>query len=596
MTSDRREPRLAPPALNVGVALAWLVVTTILLAGTLSAIAHRQFADPDDTLRLIEVRDLLGGQGWFDLHQYRVNPPAGVLMHWSRLVDAPLATIILALRPLVGVAGAELAACVAVPLLTLAAAQWLAARIAYRQLGGSYVFQVGLLWALMLPTIAQLQPMRIDHHGWQIVAVLAALNGLLARDPRKGGWIAGVSLACGMSISLELLPFTALFAGVFGLRWLGESRSRVGVVAMLQSLAAGSVGLFLATRGFADLANHCDTVSPAYILGFVAAAGLVTAISVRPPVSRPMLLMALAAAGVASAAVFLLAAPACIHGPFATLDPLVRSVWYANVLEGMPVWRQPWANMLEMVAPPLLGLFATAQLFARERQWKRRFWLEYGLLLGGSLAISIMVARFAGVACAIATVPLGWQLREWLKRAQDMPNPAVKVLTLAAMLAVLMPGLLVVGVQNAFAAIRPSAAVESANDTASATACGLPDSVRVLSNLPRATVFAPIDIGPDILIETGDTVVATAHHRGAAGIHDVIAAFLAPPDRARAIILRHGAHYVVSCSGVTEAKNYKAVAPAGLMARLIADKPPTWLTPVALPAGTGTLRVWKVAG
>src|SRR2546421_22451 len=47
-----------------------------------------------DGIRLVEVRDLLAGQGWFDLAQYRLNPPDGVVMHWSRLIDLPLAMLI----------------------------------------------------------------------------------------------------------------------------------------------------------------------------------------------------------------------------------------------------------------------------------------------------------------------------------------------------------------------------------------------------------------------------------------------------------------------------------------------------------------------
>ena len=42
------------------------------------------------TMRLVEVRDLIAGQGWFDLTQHRLDPP-GVSMHWSRVIDAPLA-------------------------------------------------------------------------------------------------------------------------------------------------------------------------------------------------------------------------------------------------------------------------------------------------------------------------------------------------------------------------------------------------------------------------------------------------------------------------------------------------------------------------
>ena len=114
----------------VRAVLVWLVLCVILFTATRTAIATMRFADPDDALRLLEVRDLLGGQNWFDVHQYRVAAPEGVPMHWSRLVDIPVAGLILLLRPLLGAAGAETVALVAVPLLTLLCALLLIARLA----------------------------------------------------------------------------------------------------------------------------------------------------------------------------------------------------------------------------------------------------------------------------------------------------------------------------------------------------------------------------------------------------------------------------------------------------------------------------------
>ena len=58
--------------------------------------------DNDSMLRLVEIRDLIAGQGWFDLHQYRMGPQGGFVMHWSRLVDAPIAAIILAVSAFSG--------------------------------------------------------------------------------------------------------------------------------------------------------------------------------------------------------------------------------------------------------------------------------------------------------------------------------------------------------------------------------------------------------------------------------------------------------------------------------------------------------------
>ena len=73
--------------------LAMLVIAAIAAAGGFKNLAGT--ADNDSLLRLVEVRDLIAGQSWFDLHQYRMGTVGGLLMHWSRLVDAPIAAIIL---------------------------------------------------------------------------------------------------------------------------------------------------------------------------------------------------------------------------------------------------------------------------------------------------------------------------------------------------------------------------------------------------------------------------------------------------------------------------------------------------------------------
>ena len=86
---ERRRPGFTADLL-VRVLIVWLGVSAIFVLTRWAAIRGMMLPDPDDTLRMVQVRDLLAGQGWWDLHQYRVAPPQGMLMHWSRLVDAPL--------------------------------------------------------------------------------------------------------------------------------------------------------------------------------------------------------------------------------------------------------------------------------------------------------------------------------------------------------------------------------------------------------------------------------------------------------------------------------------------------------------------------
>ena len=188
---ERRRPPLSPDLL-VRVAIAWAMIAALLLVTNLPAMLAHRFPDPDDTLRMVQVRDLIAGQGWFDLTQHRIDAiGGGVPMHWSRLVDLPLAAVILLLRGLIGQDAAETAALIIVPLLTFACALLLAARIAWRVIGEEAAGFACLAMALSVPLVQQMRPMRIDHHGWQIVLVLAAMNGLMARSPRHGGWAIG---------------------------------------------------------------------------------------------------------------------------------------------------------------------------------------------------------------------------------------------------------------------------------------------------------------------------------------------------------------------------------------------------------------------
>src|SRR5688500_4766047 len=104
------------------VLLFWLTASALLLYARWAQINAFALGDTDDNMRMMQVRGLLAGQGWFDLRQHRLNPPSGADIHWSRLVDLPIAGIRLALAPLVGGVAAEKTAVTLAPLLPMGVA------------------------------------------------------------------------------------------------------------------------------------------------------------------------------------------------------------------------------------------------------------------------------------------------------------------------------------------------------------------------------------------------------------------------------------------------------------------------------------------
>lgn len=576
------------PELLVRVGLAWTMIAALLLVTNLREIAALRFPDPDDLLRLAQVRDLLAGQAWFDLTQHRIDAPGGgVPMHWSRLVDLPLAAMILALKPLLGQPLAEQITAVAIPLLTFGAALLLAGRIAWRVIGDEAAGLACLAMALSVPVIAQMRPLRIDHHGWQIVLALVAMNGLMARTPRAGGWIVGSALAAWLSISVEGLPMAAAFCGVAALRWLRNRQDAGWFVHTMLSLAIVSGLLFAATRGFGSMAQYCDAISPVHVAIFGLGALAAIALAALEPLPRPALAGGLALTAVIGVAILLAVAPQCAGGGFATLDPLVTRFWYEGVGEGLPVWRQTPSLALQIVVPPVIGLIACVQLAGRSAAWLRRWWLEYALLLGAALALSLLIARAGAVAGALAAVPLGWRIGAWIRAARTMRRPGRRVLALAAMALALLPALPLTLLTMAMPA-QAGVALPQAR----ASSCDIPGSAEALRALPTGEILAPLDIGPRLLYETGHQVIATGHHRGANSMNAVIVAFTRSDLDARKFLAARGTRYVMLCPDLTEPARYAAAAPRGFMARLLTD-PPTWLEPVAIP-GDGSLQVWRV--
>src|SRR5688572_17917278 len=88
---------LRQPNFAALLVLVWLVVALVLLLQDWPLTAAT-LLDTDDAMRLVQLRAWLAGpgllSGWFDMHQARMQPPLGIDMHWSRLIDAGLAGLL----------------------------------------------------------------------------------------------------------------------------------------------------------------------------------------------------------------------------------------------------------------------------------------------------------------------------------------------------------------------------------------------------------------------------------------------------------------------------------------------------------------------
>lgn len=580
-------------SLPVQLLLAWGAAAIVLTAGTWSLIAAGELKGPDDMLRMVQVRDFLAGQPWEDVTQQRLNPPAGVLMHWSRLVDLPLAGLIVLLTPLLGAAAAETAAAVAVPLLTLLVIMIFAALIVRRLAGPKWAILAALFIPAMYDVSFQVQPMRIDHHGWQFALAAIALFCFLGPRRPMAGILAGAALALWLHISLEALPYAFAFGLAGAVLVLMDAREAQRLVAMLGGLAMVSGALFLLTQPLAGWnSGWCDAAAPAHIAAFLGAAVMSAALLSPRTRGLSARLGLLAGAGAAAAFIFTASAPQCIASPFGTLDPLVREIWYEAVREGQPVWREEPASVLGGLGAMALGAAGYAlALRSSHAPQHRRAWVAAAIIFAVAIVIALLVRRTLGTASIYALPGLMVLLVDLRRRAASLRSESLRSFARAGALVLVFPMTLPLVIHYGGSLLSGTPAKTAPERKIAA--CLEEDMLARLRMLDPALILAPFDLAPRLLLKTPHSVVASAHHRNNEAMRDAIRAFMSEPHTAEAIARRRGVDYVLTCTSLPEVSHYAARAPQGLQAVLETSKAPPWLQHVHVtPEGAG---IWKVA-
>lgn len=572
----------------------WLVIVVYLIYSSWPNIVSRSGWDPDDQLRMVQLRDFLGGQSWFDNTQYRLNAPEGAPMHWSRLIELPLALVVLLAAPLLGQPGAEMLAGTMIPLMCFGLVAFMLGRIAMH-FAGPIAGGFAVVMTMVSPAIAmQLRPMRIDHHGWQLVCAALTLWTLFWPSARKAGVFMGLAMAIWLHISLEGAPAAAAFFGILGWRWAvaGEGAQRLGWAVLV--FTAASLVLFFGTQTSGLSApNYCDTISPAHIYAIVAAGILIAPPALFLNLGKWLRFGAVIAAGSAAAVIYLNASPDCARGAFATMDPVVRTYWYEMVREGLPAWHQKWGTAVLMLSVPVVGILTLATLVIRGNSEQRASYFAMAFLGAYTFLLALLVFRTVSVATLVAIPVVAIGMAKLLSRFKTETVPARRVGLVALMAFMLVPGPYFAQILKLLAPETAKDQIVSAKENGSKEKqCESNESVGSLAKLDRANILAPFDIGPKILLNTPHRVVASSHHRNEKAMRDHIDMYRLPAKQAKFIIQRRKVTHIVACIDEAEMQGYSERNPDGLWAQLEKGKTPDWLE--AMPDMGKSLKVWRV--
>ncbi|THG41757.1 AcrB/AcrD/AcrF family protein [Sphingomonas olei] len=570
--------------------IAWVVIVIFYVWKRWAAIHWLSLADTDDNMRLMQVRALLDGQGWYDLRNYRLNPPVGFDIHWSRIVDLPIAGLILLLRPFVGVVEAEKLACGIAPLLPLgvtliglgATVRRLVSPVAWPL---AIVFLMGSTVALMM-----FMPDRIDHHGWQLAMLSLTVAGLCDPDGPRGGITVGLANALSLTIGLEMLPYCAMAGAIITLRWVWEAGERRRLLSYAISLGGGCAAGYVIFASEANRVMRCDALTPIWLSVFVAAGALLTLLALLSPKKRAVRFALAAVAGAVIAGGFATLFPQCLQRPEQVSDELYAN-WLSNVREAKPIYRHAFRTGFPLAALPVMGLIGAGIAIWRARRSPTLIgWACVGLFALFSALMLLWQVR-SGPAAQVMAIPgvtaLAWMVLPWLLGQRSI---FVKVLATGAVF-VLISGMFAGMLLRALPIDVPKPYVKRVNRATGL--CLTMPAMTPLNRIPATTIFTFTDLGPRLIALTHHNAIAGPYHRNGDAILDVQHAFKGTPEEARAIMKRHGATMMLVCPNMAESTVYRDRAPGGFYDRLAHGETFEWLTPVPLPKGS-PLRLFRI--
>jgi hypothetical protein len=554
--------------------------------------------DPDDSMRLVEVRDFLNGQSWFDLKQYRLGPDGGTLMHWSRLIDLPIAAFIAFFRLFLSPQAAEAAAALVWPPLLLIPLMAATALAGFR-IGGRHAMLMAVgLAVLFAAAIIRFRPGALDHHNVQLVLAIFITAMLIDPLARASNFVAAAA-ACGvaMQIGAETTPLVAVAAMTVSVLWAWYgARYRRAAVGFGLAFALATGMLFFGTtppRLYSMVT--CDTLS----LGFFSLAaagglGLALAAGLLHGTEKIGRFAALAVLGAAVLALAVLVAPQCLGNPLDQLDPLLKTMWLGSITEAQSIVAEMKVDPAAAGGFYAVGLIAAAVCIFRIRSGQQA--LPHAVLLvliAVSWAVTAYQVRGMIFANFLAFVPLSALIADLrdLYRARQNDVRAAAAFVLSALASIpsvwTFSGVMVAEAGSALAG------TPSKNDDGTRQACTSPENLKPLASLPVGRILSTANPGSMLLRLTPHSVLTANYHRNQTGMVEALRTGMAEPADAIGMLHREKIAYVLLCDDDPQVDVIRAKAPTGLFGRLMRGEIPEFLEPIELGADR-KLRLFKV--
>ena len=552
--------------------------------------------DGDDLTRLQQVRDWLAGQSWFDTTQYRLLPPEGVSIHWSRYVDLGIAAFLVPASWFLSQTQAEHVAIILWPTFLGCLAVAMIGYSNNRLLGPAAAIGALVTFLTWGKLGGEFAAGRIDHHNVQILCATTVFYlSLLPGRRWLLGAMAGAMTALCLVVGLEMLPCLAVIWGMMVLRhaFAEEGVDQWLIGFCLAFAVAAPVLLAGQTPMSGWWVNHCDVLAPP-LLGLAAigiVASLVPVVFARAlphPAAQIGVSLAITGGGLWLAAPLLLP---CLAGPYAGATPEVRMIIESRINEALSadiLWNIRPELLLRILMPPaVIGLLALGAAWL----WRGRIQRPLGIaliqsfvVLGVGFAFALIQIRAANLMTPALPLLAGFLVHAFtaIPRDHRLRAPAALILMLAIPAVLESAARLIGGPPEmpVLAAYSDPASVIAAS--VSIAFCRNEAAMAEIATLRTSVVFSSGNLGPAILVYTPHSITSAGYHRSAAAFHNGAVAFDSR-DLLQQALASSRADYLVICVGFAEERFIDSLSTDGW---------PDWL--VEVTGDRQKVRLFKV--
>ena len=495
-------------------------------AGVTGMEMHESFGRQgnDDIMRLLSVRDWLGGQRWYDVVQYRLMPPEGVSLHWSRYIDAGIAAIIVPFSWVMSIATAEAVAVTVWPTIISISILFVVGfgtRRVFGPLAACFAVLCTLLWPLASSLHASAGS--LDHHNIQMLLMMLVANALIwPSRPVTSGIVGGLAAAFSLAVGLESLVFM-VGAGLVALlraSILDTSDARRFLLVFCAALAVGSVLLWLGQAGPSTRMNlMCDQLAPPTLaLVGIASTACIGALALARWTANKT--ARLGGACLITLVGLLLASPLlsnCLAGPYAQIPHELQELITNSISEAKPFLvyaHEKPAVALVFSTPIFVAIIAGALQWQKERELpimdRSRYNALGVLLLLCVVGLPMMFVQMRAVIIAASVVPMiaGPVIAFRVESYLVSRNLKDGIIAIVIAVALISPTVVV-------QLLHPVLSQRDKISSAAQSDCRGYSSLVTLNELPPATILTHLNFGPALMWATHHSSLAAPYHRSA---------------------------------------------------------------------------------